>query len=103
MSFQRSTGSWQAIIAGLMLLLSSIGPFAQELPAPASRKVAYQNDIQPIFAGHCYGCHGEQKQKNGYRLDIKSIALTGGEHHAPNIIPGKSQESHLIQFVAGLD
>jgi mono/diheme cytochrome c family protein len=103
MSFQRSTGSWQAIIAGLMLLLSSIGPFAQELPAPASRKVDYQNDIQPIFAGHCYGCHGEQKQKNGYRLDIKSIALTGGEHHAPNIIPGKSQESHLIQFVAGLD
>src|SRR4051812_24256553 len=104
MSFHRSIGSWQIIIAhGLMLVLAPVGLSAQELPALASRKVDFQNDIQPIFAKHCYGCHGEQKQKNGYRLDVKSVALTGGEHHAPNIIPGKSQESHLIQFVAGLD
>src|SRR6266850_2094994 len=73
------------------------------LPAPASRVVEYEKDIQPIFAKSCYSCHGEQKQKNGYRLDVKAIALTGGDHHAPNIVPGKSAESPLIQFVAGLD
>jgi hypothetical protein len=58
------------------------------LPAPTTRKVDFSKDIEPIFAKSCYSCHGEQKQKSGYRLDVKSIALKGGEHHAPDIIPG---------------
>src|SRR3954453_7111125 len=91
----------------LMLLLaasSRLHAAAQpSLPSPVTRVVEYEKDIQPIFAHSCYSCHGEQKQKNGYRLDLKGVALTGGDHHAPNIIPGKSAESPLIQFVAGLD
>lgn len=73
------------------------------LPVPADRAVEFVKDIQPILAEACVKCHGPDKQKAEYRLDVKSIALKGGENHAPNIIPGKSAESPLIKFVAGLD
>ena len=70
------------------------------LPACA---VDFLREVQPIFAKHCYECHGAKKQKNDYRLDIKATALTGGEDHAPNIVPGKSGESPLFRFVSGAD
>jgi mono/diheme cytochrome c family protein len=78
--------------AALIVLLAS--------PALA---VDYVREVRPIFEKHCYECHGPDKQKNGYRLDIKSVALTGGEGHAPNLIAGKSAESPLFRFVSGAD
>ncbi|MDB6005785.1 MAG: hypothetical protein JWR15_2772, partial [Prosthecobacter sp.] len=70
--------------------------------APACA-VDFVREVQPIFAKHCYECHGAKKQKNDYRLDLKAVALTGGEDHAPNIVPGKSGESPLFRFVSGAD
>src|SRR4051812_25441556 len=72
-----------------------------KLPAPASRKVDFVKDIQPIFAGHCYNCHGSNKHEAEFRLDAKAIALKGGEL-GPAILPGKGAESLLVQAVAGL-
>lgn len=74
-----------------------------ELPAPAAGAVDFVKDIQPLLEKNCLKCHGPEKQKNGYRVDVKSIALKGGDTHGVAIIPGKSAESPLIHFVAGLD
>ncbi|MEQ1750424.1 MAG: DUF1549 domain-containing protein, partial [Prosthecobacter sp.] len=71
------------------------------LTTTSALAVDFVRDVQPIFEKHCYECHGAEKQKNDYRLDIKAIALTGGEDHAPNIIAGKSAESPLFRFVSG--
>jgi len=65
--------------------------------------VDFARDVRPIFEKHCYECHGVEKQKNDYRLDIKVVALKGGVDHAPNIIAGKSAESPLFRFVSGAD
>ena len=65
--------------------------------------VDFVRDVRPIFEKNCYECHGAEKQKNDYRLDIKTVALTGGQDHAPNIIAGKSAESPLFRFVSGVD
>ena len=73
------------------------------LPAPATRTIDFAKDVQPIFESKCIKCHGSEKQKGGYRLDQKEAALTAGDEHAPNIHLGKSAESPLIRFVAGLD
>src|SRR5258705_139393 len=70
------------------------------LPQPAKRKIDFVKDIQPIFAENCYGCHGPRKQEAQFRLDHKATALRGGEL-GPAIVPGKSAESLLIQFVGG--
>ncbi|MFN7343713.1 MAG: c-type cytochrome domain-containing protein, partial [bacterium] len=37
--------------------------------------VDFVREVRPIFEKHCYECHGAEKQKNDYRLDIKSVAL----------------------------
>ena len=73
-----------------------------ELPPPAGRKVDYAKDVRPILAAACYSCHGEKKQQSGFRLDRKADALKGGEI-GKAIVPGKSAESPLIRYVAGLD
>ena len=90
----------------LIPLFAACSALASEpgaLPPPAAREVDFMKDIQPIFEAKCVKCHGAEKQKSGYRLDIKKDALTGGDDHAPNIVPGKSAESPLIKFVARLD
>ncbi len=69
----------------------------------SAEEPVYVKDVAPIFAAKCLKCHGAEQQKSGYRLDVKTIALTGGDEHAPNIVPGKSAESPLVKFVSGLD
>ena len=58
--------------------------------------VDFVREVRPIFEKHCYECHGAEKQKNDYRLDIKSVALR-------HLKPGKSAESQLFRFVSGLE
>ena len=72
-----------------------------KLPPAAAREIDFAKDIQPIFAGHCYDCHGPTKQEAQFRLDVKEVALQGGEL-GPAIVPGKGAESLLVQAVAGV-
>src|SRR5207249_3993931 len=71
-----------------------------KLPPPAKRSVDFLKDVQPIFAEHCYDCHGAKKQEASFRLDDKATALKGGEF-GPAIVPNKSSESLLVHAVAG--
>ena len=73
------------------------------LATSSALAVDFVRDVRPIFEQHCYECHGAKKQKADFRLDIKSVALTGGAEHAPNIIPGHSSASPLFRFVSGAD
>lgn len=72
-----------------------------KLPPPAHRPVDFLKEIQPIFAEHCYSCHGPHRQEAGFRLDHKATVMAGGEL-GKALVPGKSDESLLIHFVAGL-
>ncbi|MEX2167895.1 MAG: PSD1 and planctomycete cytochrome C domain-containing protein [Pirellulales bacterium] len=64
-------------------------------------QIDFIRDVRPIFERSCYTCHGAEKQKSEYRLDVRDVALKGGELYAPSIVPGKSDESPLLQFVTG--
>ncbi|NLT69334.1 MAG: DUF1553 domain-containing protein [Verrucomicrobiaceae bacterium] len=65
----------------------------------ADTKINFVRDVRPLFEAHCYDCHGPEKQKSGFRLDVKAAALKGGDNHGPDILPGKAQQSPLIHFV----
>lgn len=69
----------------------------------AAEAVDFTRDVQPVLQKHCVGCHGPERQRGGWRADVKSIALNGGDAHAPNILPGNAAESPLIRFVSGLE
>jgi mono/diheme cytochrome c family protein len=72
-----------------------------KLPPVAERKIGFVKDVQPIFSDHCHQCHGEKRQEAAFRLDDKATVLAGGELGVA-LVPGKSAESLLIHFVAGL-
>ena len=72
------------------------GCSSTHLPSPVERRVDYSTDVSPIFQKYCYPCHGTQKQKGNYRLDVKEIALK------PEAIRrGNSAESPLIHHLVG--
>jgi mono/diheme cytochrome c family protein len=70
-------------------------------PAFAVAATDFVRDVRPIFEAHCIKCHGPEKQKSSYRLDVKAIALNGGDSGTPNIVPGLGATSPLVKFIAG--
>ncbi len=88
-----------SVVLAVQLLGAAAADLTQ-LPPAAARAVDFVQDVQPIFAKSCYGCHGSQRQEAAFRLDAKEIALQGGDL-GPAIVPGKSSESLLVQLVAG--
>lgn len=56
--------------------------------------------IQPIFAAKCYACHGPKVQESGYRLDVRELANSGGDHGTPAIVSGNSSASPLYTYVS---
>lgn len=72
-------------------------------PAVAQqREVDFRTDIAPIFAKHCYSCHGGEMREAGLRLDQAAAALAGGDE-GKVIVAGKSAESRLLQLISGAD
>jgi len=69
----------------------------------AQEAVDFARDVRPIFDKHCIQCHSADKQESGLRLDVKSLALRGGDNRGPDIVPGKASESPLVQLVKSLD
>ena len=88
--------------AVLLCLLKVVFAAADKLPPPVDRKIDFAKDVRPILAKHCWSCHGEKKQESGLRLDRRESLLRGGDA-GKAIEIGKSADSRLIQFVAGLD
>jgi hypothetical protein len=88
-------------IGGSARLVKGADVEAQALPPPASRPIDFGRDVEPIFANHCYSCHGAKKQESALRLDQKAGAMRGGETFGTNaIVVGKSAESVLVQAVS---
>lgn len=66
-------------------------------------EVSFSNDIEPIFSRHCYGCHQGAKQLGSYMMTEFEQLLAGGESEQPAIVPGKADESHLMQQITPVD
>ena len=75
---------------------------ANKRPLVSEKVTDFARDIRPILLRSCIRCHGDEKQKGNYRLDVREIALTKGDSFAPNIVTGKSADSPLIRFVSGV-
>ncbi len=76
---------------------------SSETPPTIAQTIDFGRDIEPLFAAHCYACHGPTTQESNYRLDVRSIALGVADLGDPPIVPGDSLNSPLIRFVSGED
>ena len=57
----------------------------------------FETRVRPVFAKNCYACHTDSKM-GGLRLDSADSVKQGGKS-GPPIIPGKPDESLLIQAI----
>ena len=83
-----------------VLLLSLPG----RLPAqPTTEQIEFfESAIRPLLAEHCYQCHSQKANPvfAGLRLDSRSD-LEKGSDSGPVVIPGKPEESRLVEVVRG--
>ena len=63
----------------------------------------FRTDIRPILERSCYSCHGPEKQKSSYRLDIRDLAIRGGDSGQRAIVPHASADSALLQRLSHPD
>jgi hypothetical protein len=97
-----------SIYIAILSIGSLGGAFAAEpdiskLPPPAAKKgLTYEKDIKPLLGEACLNCHGPEKPKSKYRVDSREAMIKGGDSDEAAIIPGKSDKSPLIHYVADL-
>ena len=59
----------------------------------------FVESVQPILEKKCIRCHGAEKQRGDFRLDLPESALAGGESGKPAIKPGDPMGSELVRLV----
>ena len=58
----------------------------------------FEKNVRPMLVAKCQSCHGAKKQEFGLRLDSKA-GLMKGSDGGPVVIPGKPDESSLVEAV----
>ena len=91
------------IVAGLALEGARAGePKAAPIPIAALNRttpVDFESEILPIFRASCLACHNRTTTKAGLILETPQTILKGSED-GPVVVPGKSEESSLLQSAA---
>ncbi|WP_437205967.1 DUF1549 domain-containing protein [Planctomicrobium sp. SH664] len=83
---------------GLVLsLLIPVVAAGAEPPSPEQAKF-FETRVRPLLAEHCFQCHGAEQSKGNLRLNSRGHQLLGGDS-GPAIVPGKPDESLLLQAV----
>ncbi len=99
--------------SAIWVLSLPFAPFARaaDMPTPAVAQTISPSDLQffeskirPLLTNNCYKCHSRDadKIKGGLMLDTREAWLHGG-NTGPAIVPGKPDESLLIQAVRYTD
>jgi hypothetical protein len=69
-------------------------------PRAVADPIRYGADIRPIFAEHCFACHGPDQaaRKAKLRFDVRDVAIA-----REAIVPGKPDESKLVARIFSPD
>jgi WD40 repeat protein len=61
--------------------------------------ISFSRDIKPVLADNCFGCHQPARDRGGYIMTDFEQLLEGGDSGDPAVVPGKSQESYLLEMI----
>jgi hypothetical protein len=87
---------------GALLLISAVHAAAADEPAPPltlEQTQFFEQKVRPLLVERCYACHSPTKRlRGGLALDSRAGWVKGGDS-GPVLVPGKPDESRLIQAV----
>jgi WD40 repeat protein/mono/diheme cytochrome c family protein len=93
------------VFATLAFAVATVAAYAEDpkdkdkpRAAPAA-KVSYDKQVRPILQAHCQGCHQPAKAGGAYVMTAFGPMLKGGESGVPAIVPGKPDDSHLLELI----
>ncbi|MEO2050079.1 MAG: c-type cytochrome domain-containing protein, partial [Pirellulales bacterium] len=66
-------------------------------------KISYSQQILPILRAECWGCHQPAKASGSYVMSAFDSLLAGGDSETPSIVPGKPDESYLLELITPID
>ncbi|MDR3638807.1 MAG: DUF1549 domain-containing protein, partial [Isosphaeraceae bacterium] len=66
------------------------------------RESFFERKIRPVLSGTCFRCHGGERTGGKLRVDSAGALLKGGAS-GPAVVPGKPDESLLIQAIRNED
>jgi hypothetical protein len=84
---------------GLIAVVATIAACAQVALA-ADEAADFERHIAPLLEQRCVRCHHEETHKGGLSLHTREAALRGGDS-GPLFVPGKPQESLLLEMIGG--
>src|ERR1051326_1410705 len=73
----------------------------RKLDPNEAAKVSYARQIKLILSDNCDECHSAEDHKGGYVITSVATLIKGGKKASPAIIPGKPDESPLVQYLRG--
>ena len=68
-----------------------------------AQDVSFREDVAPILVKQCLTCHGEHKFKGEYQLHNFETLMQPGETGEAAIVPGKPDDSYLLQLLTDSD
>lgn len=76
-------------------------PAAQTPAEPVDAEREFSLRVLPILKAKCFACHGDKQDDVGGEFDIRSLEglLAGGESGDPAIVPGKPEQSTLMEAI----
>ena len=88
-----------------VLTLLAVAPGESGAAAPGPEELSFNEHIQPILADACLACHGLDagSRKAGLRLDRFEHATAQRPDGPPAIVPGRPDDSPLIQRIESTD
>ena len=95
------------MVSAIVLAISVSGSavFADQEPEGESKPeaISFHKQIRPLFQAKCVGCHQPAKQLGDYLMTSFDALVRGGETGDAAIVPGKPDESYLIDQITPVD
>jgi mono/diheme cytochrome c family protein len=95
-----------ALFCGLLIVgKPQVAKADGDLPKKGEAKVDFNRDVRPILAVNCFACHGqdEKQRKKKLRLDTRAGATAQLEDTTHAIVPGKPDESEMLDRLVAKD
>ncbi len=92
--------SFVALLVTIPLAAAALaGDDGKDKPADPPAKVSFYKQVRPILQANCQGCHQPAKSGGDFVMTTFDRLLKGGESGSAAIVPGKSDDSNLVEQI----